>query len=224
MRSDGDVALIFLSGNGVQFLSLADDDWYRATVPTGHLKTSEDFVAVDGYRPEEAVSPLGCVEQFQWCRDPDQGQCGNLGSAFDALHSAAPLFNLTTKDLESDRPMSQSRPGTLLLWAYFTLFVTDTILPAVVSTLGPASLASTALLQQGVISGLQNNQWQLDVTRWWAIVLAGFQARFVSTARGSTEPVIQYLIWKPGNDYEWDLCRSQVLPTLKDKFIVIYPG
>ncbi|KAK8096079.1 hypothetical protein PG999_014101 [Apiospora kogelbergensis] len=195
--------------NGVQFMSLADDDWYRATVPVGHLKTNIDVFQQDSYRPDEAVSPLGCVEQFQWCRDPDQGQCGSLGSPLDALYSAAPLFNLTTKELEPDRPLPQSKPAALFLWTYFTLFVTETALSAVVATLGPASLASTAFLSEGVMSGLQKNQWQLDVTRWWSIILAGLQAAFVRTAQGSTDPAIQNLIYKPGTDYEWDLCHSQ---------------
>lgn len=63
-RSDGDVSVILLSGNGVEFYQEMDDDWYRATrrgplVSNAMLDSSAESTYL--YVPEEAGSPLGCV-------------------------------------------------------------------------------------------------------------------------------------------------------------------
>ncbi|KAK8054211.1 hypothetical protein PG996_013512 [Apiospora saccharicola] len=170
MRRDGEVSLSFLSGNGIYFTSPTDDDWYRAN---------------RRYRPQEAASPLGCIQQWQFCRDPARGQCGNLANRFDALYSAAPWFDLTSDDMESSRPIPKTRSGSLLLWLFFTLMETVTSLHGIITTLGPTSLASQAFLQSGTMMRIQQNQWHLDVERWWQMIMAGFQASFISTARGS---------------------------------------
>ncbi|KAK8086641.1 hypothetical protein PG994_001615 [Apiospora phragmitis] len=169
IRRDGDVSLAFLSGNGVYLFSRTDDDWYKATVNTATLSSASNPDQAL-YRPEEAASPLGCVQQFQYCRDPTKGQCGSL-----------------------------------LIWTYFNLMPIATSLKGVIDTLGPTSLAPQTFLQQGMLSRIQENQWQLDVERWWQIVLAGFQATFVNTAQGSG----LFGTVKPENEHDWEFCRNQ---------------
>lgn len=166
VKQDGDVTLIFLSGNGLLFVPQADDDWYRATVPNGYVIASNSTKEMLGvYRPEEAASPLGCVEQYQWCRDPTRGQCGNLDGRFGAVFSAAPLFNVTSEDLDHRRPVSSNKMGSLLLWSYYNIFQSGFSLYGVVSTLGPTSLASHLMVATGSVGSLAKNQWQLDVTK-----------------------------------------------------------
>lgn len=66
-----------------------------------------------------AASAMGCVQQFQWCRDPNQGQCGDLAGRLDAVYSAGHWFNLTKEDMEPGRPVPKTKLGSLLIWAYF---------------------------------------------------------------------------------------------------------
>ncbi|KAK8022290.1 hypothetical protein PG993_013057, partial [Apiospora rasikravindrae] len=209
-QQDGDVTLVFLSGNGLMFVPQADDEWYRATVLNGRVYSEDITDMLKSYRPEEAASPLGCVEQYQWCRDPSRGQCGDLASSLDATYSAAPWFGLTNKDLDPARPVAPTRIGSLLTWSYFNLFYSGTSINSLVSTLGPSSLSSNSLVRQGSIWQLERNQWQVDVTRWWSMVLAGFQTSFVSTARGiSNSTLLPGNPIRPANEYEWDICRNQ---------------
>ncbi|KAK8017269.1 hypothetical protein PG991_008345 [Apiospora marii] len=189
IRQDGDVTLVFLSGNGLIFVPQANDDWYRATVPNGRVYHENVTDMLKSYRPEEAASPLGCVEQYQWCRDPSRGQCGDLASSLDATYSAAPWFGLTDKDLDPERP-------TRLVQARFR----------------PIAWSSKALY--GSLKGTSGSL-MLPVsdhaTRWWSIVLAGFQTSFVSTARGISNSTLRPdNPIRPANEYEWDICRNQV--------------
>ncbi|KAK8099910.1 hypothetical protein PG999_010284 [Apiospora kogelbergensis] len=210
VRQDGDVTLIFLSGNGLIFVPQADDDWYRATVPNGNISGIHNGQMLGMYRPEEAASPLGCVEQYQWCRDPLRGQCGNLEGIMDALYSAAVWFNLTSKDLEPDRPVIPTKLGSLLIWSFYNTWQAGSALEGLISTLGPSSLASHSMVRQGSVGSLAKNQWQLDVTRWWTILLARFQASYVSTARGRTNSAVSLDdTIRPANEYEWSTCRNQ---------------
>lgn len=55
IRRDGDVTLIFLSGNGLIFVPQADDEWYRATVFNGYVYHSNYTDRLEQYRPEEAA-------------------------------------------------------------------------------------------------------------------------------------------------------------------------
>ncbi|KAK7914182.1 hypothetical protein PG985_011885 [Apiospora marii] len=208
VRHDGDVTLIFLSGNGVNFESLGEDDWYRATARL-HNSTFDSEARLE-YRPDEAASPLGCIEQFQLCRDPALGQCGNLASGYDSVSSAAPWFNMTAEEVRgSARPTSPTKSGSLLSWIYLMLFNEAITVPSIIEQLGPASLASKDFVSQGYIDGIGKNQWQLDATRWFQIMLAGFQTLFIDTAEGITASSSGPVTFKPLNDYDWNICRNQ---------------
>ncbi|KAK8016813.1 cytochrome p450 protein [Apiospora rasikravindrae] len=165
VRSDGDVSLLFLSGNGVIFEAPIDDDWYRATAKLYNATYAGQEPRPE-YHPEEAASPLGCLEQFQLCRDPALGQCGNLGGIFDSISSAAPVFNWTDWDSTPSRPISKTKLGSLFVWIYLMQFNSAISLTGIADSLGPASLASQTFVGQGYIDSIENNQWQLDVTQW----------------------------------------------------------
>lgn len=202
--------MFFLSGNGVKFQTSTDDDWYRATIPLRRNHGPSSSESISWFRPEEAASPLGCVEQYQWCRDPAKGQCGGLLGSYDALFSAAERFDMSREDLLATRPTVQTKSGSRLVWAYYTLFISENSLPGLVSTLGPASLASRAFHILGTVPRVKKNQWQLDVTMWWYTLLAGFQASFVNTAQGSFNSSFNPHSITPATEYEWDVCHNQV--------------
>ncbi|RWA10841.1 hypothetical protein EKO27_g4264 [Xylaria grammica] len=187
-RSDGDVSIVFLAGNGVIFSELMDDQWYRATIPAYKVSRPSDpnHSTIMTYMPKEAASPLGCVEQSQWCNTAysKESGCGPLASFYDSYVDAAVLFNLTEKDLSLTRDDSEDKDR--------------------IGSLGAKSLSSQSKLEGGTQYRLPQNQWQLDVTNWWNGSLAHLQSVFVDTAIGTTIPTAG-----PLNDEERNLCNSQ---------------
>jgi hypothetical protein len=63
-RPDGDVTVAFLSGSGVIFSQKMDDNWYRGNTVHGTAKLGNYVEDLKNYRPEDAASPMGCVEQW----------------------------------------------------------------------------------------------------------------------------------------------------------------
>lgn len=66
--SDAKVVLYFLSGNGIEYTDRNDTPWYRVTVPGVPFGAGSTNETRFTYRPEEAASPMGCTEQFQFCK------------------------------------------------------------------------------------------------------------------------------------------------------------
>lgn len=213
-RSDGNVQVIFLAGNGVSFYEQTDDAWYRGTAP-GHEIIN---VAREGthrvYWTEEAASPLACVEQFQLCNtalSPDK-QCGPLASWNDALVESAPLFNMTGSHEFGSEYVPMDPTSSRFRWIIEQLNNAAAGLDTIIPTLGPQSLSSKANLAEGVMGRLPPNQWQLDVIHWWSTYLASIQGAFVETAIGPADPTGELEQYKevPWNDHVRTLCNNQV--------------
>lgn len=209
---DGHIVIVFLSGNGVPFLQKSDDAWYRATRLGTKLKTTDASGSGDSYLPSEAASPLGCVQQYQWCNSeyPVPDGCGPLAGFMDAAAGAFPLFNLTMEDFEPARPSSSTERGSRIIWPLLTEVIAPLGIGDVVGEFGANALASQTLMEVGVQLAVAENQWQLDVTKWWNTMLAFQQALLVTTALGNTDANLQPYISPPLNDQERHLCRSQV--------------
>lgn len=211
-RSDADTILIFLAGNGVQFFEATDDLWYRATTPGD---TSSDSTGQDGkiqlYRPEEASSPLGCTQQMQVCNPslPADRRCGPLASWIDAQLGAAALFNMTEEEL-LDGGFPSHRIGSRYSWFTMQLGYATYPIGDVLSVLQARALASQQYLAEGVMGELPENQWQLDVSHWFATYLASVQAAIVNTALGTTDPTLDPYKVLPPNQHVRELCNSQV--------------
>ncbi|KAI8623054.1 hypothetical protein F5Y19DRAFT_405056 [Xylariaceae sp. FL1651] len=212
-RQDGDVLLIFLSGNGVLFDEPMDDEWYRATAVARNItvQAGQYQYKTVSYISTEAASPMGCVEQFQWCNTalPKQTRCGPLASYFDSINGAAPLFHLTGSDLDPDsRPSSITADGTRLIWPLLIQWSGAFGPVDVISKLGSKALASQSLLSQGTQLPLPRNQWQLDVMNWFNVTLASLQTSFVNAALGVADQK-----WSPLNIQEKRLCHTQKIIT-----------
>jgi hypothetical protein len=154
---------------------------------------------------------MGCVERYQWCNlgYPNMTGCGPLTSYFDAIYGAAPYFNVTNSDLESDRPSSPLDVGTRLIWSVLTWGGYSARLPVLIQTLGAKSLESQSRLYGGIQWPIPKNQWHLDVSHWFETALSNTQASFVNAASGqSAEPGL--LLWHPLNEAEREICNSQV--------------
>ena len=162
--------------------------------------------------PAEAASPLGCLEQWQWCNSayPKESGCGPLASMLDSIYGVAPLFNITAAELDPARPSSPTKSGTRLIWNTLIQVYAASALSDILTQLGAKSLSSQSLLISGLQQPLPLNQWQLDVMNWYNTVLASLQASYVQTARGTTDPELQQAVYPPLNAEERTACNSQV--------------
>lgn len=210
---DADTALIFFSGNGIRFLERSNDPWYRATVPRVEIDSpnADDGVSIV-YQPEEAASPMGCTEQFQFCNSPhSMSRCGPLASWMDAMVQSAPLFGMTSADFVNTNEPN----GTMISryqWLTWILAGVSLSASRIVATLGPDSLGSLKYFANGFgfLWSLPDDQWQLDVEYWWAMSLASLQTALVDTARGSADSVLEPSKLLPYNSDIWAMCNNQV--------------
>ncbi|GAW24524.1 hypothetical protein ANO14919_141110 [Xylariales sp. No.14919] len=192
-RQDADLILIFLSGNGVLFVKPTEDAWYRtASTPTDITFVYSDGTRADPryYLPREPASPLGCINQHQFCNTgiQESGQCGPLASLRDAIAGVAPLFNSSYSYFVGNFAETESQARFL----YFmnTFFSYDTSIYGILSQLGPAALHSQRKLIQGQQAAIEPNQWQLDIARFWNISMAATQEAFIDAAYGPTDPKV----------------------------------
>lgn len=192
-----------------------DDGWYRATTVIGTMSTTLSSGEGQAYIFDEAASPLGCVQQWQWCNlaYPGTSGCGPLASSMDAIFGALPKFNLTEEQMIWDtqkRAKLHTTTAARFAWPVLMHYGLAGGIHNVIASLGPKSLASQSSLFAGTQMSLDGNQWQLDVTNWWNIMLAAYQSAYVETAIGEADPELQPVLVAPSNEYEQQACRSQV--------------
>lgn len=209
-RPDADQYLIFLSGNGVSFYEPTEDPWYRGFVPWAEIKSVGSDVSIPWnktvYRPDEAASPLGCIQQYQYCNA--EHKCGELASFYDAIATAAPFFDTPLEVLSGYAKVSD-RTSSQFSW-FQNIIYSSYDLTALLGELGTASLASHRNFDAGYMAQIPVNQWKIDVTHWWATLLAAKQAAFVNAANGPKDPSILNQTIPPKNEYMEYLCRNQV--------------
>lgn len=211
----GNIVIVFLSGNRILFPTPHDDGWYRAKTAGPKLSTTASTGKAQAYTFDEAASPLGCLQQWQWCNSayPGTSGCGPLASSLDAIIGALPKFNLTLDQLTRDsqeRVRLHTAAGARLNWSFMMHSFIENGIASIIATLGTRSLVSQSSLYSGVQTTLSENQWQLDVTNWWNIMLATYQSAFVETAIGEADPELQPVLLGPSNKYEQQVCKSQV--------------
>ncbi|KAI1264348.1 hypothetical protein F5Y18DRAFT_417705 [Xylariaceae sp. FL1019] len=223
-RSDADIHIIFLSGNGVYYEEASDDAWYRPRGAPTNVSFSANGVASppgtqEFYVPSEPASPMGCTDQYQFCSTayPGTSGCGPLASFRDALAGVAPFFDSDYNDFYNltltanfDNVVHKSKSAVRFLYFTATLFSIDRSIFSVTTQLGSPSLASQATLLGGIQYGtLPWNQWHQDVIRWWGTSMALTQSMFIDTAQGSSDPGLLKLHIN-FTDPEWEpLCTGQ---------------
>lgn len=193
-----------------------EDDWYRASTAGGFRSQSGTKGKAQNYLPEEPASPLGCVEQFQYCNLalPNGSRCGPLGSFNDAIVGAAPFFNFTTQEMEKGSPPLGNREATRLFWMAMISSSNPLDLGSLLHQMAAKSLASQSQLFDGVQYGSSPTQWQTDVTNWFASILAALQAAYVSTAIGPSDKALENVRIPPADTLQQELCESQVSGSL----------
>lgn len=211
-RPDADVSLVFLAGNGIGYLEATEDLWYRATIRgrSLHLSSgSQVNESIPRYIPEEAASPMGCAKQYQFCNPslPEESRCGPLASWDDAVDGAAPLFNLTEE--QYDEELSDNATGARFSWLV-SLLGSGSSIAAIISILSANALASQQYMTAGNLAEIPNDQWQLDVSRWFSIHLGAVQADVVATALGPTNPALDPYKYPPPDQHARKICNNQV--------------
>jgi hypothetical protein len=212
MRTDADIILLFLSGNGVVYSEPSNDQWYRIN-PMG---VGEEIIAGNlsylerVYQPLEPASALACANQYQFCNTAFEGLdgCGPMASLRDATAGVAPFFESTYEDFAMD----SARTPAEALFTYFLnrFYHSGEGLPDVVSHLGPASLQSQSSMAGSLQGYLAPNQWKLDITHLWNITLASIQASMTKTAYGPTDPDTLATWYNYTEPHLQTLCQSQV--------------
>ncbi|KAK2597555.1 hypothetical protein N8I77_012334 [Diaporthe amygdali] len=205
-RPDADLHLIFLSGNGVAFYEPTMDPWYRGFVPWGKVRNYEPSGqwTKNVYRPDEAASPLGCIQQYQWCNA--EHKCGELSSFHDARNTAAPFFDTPLEALDGYWDISGQKSSQ---WAWLEYIIYSAADLRILHQLGAASLASRRNFGMGYMSQIPPDQWKIDVTYWWATLMAATQAAFVNAVHGPKDPSLLQMTLRPLNKYMESLCHNQ---------------
>lgn len=204
-----------------------NDTWYRATRPYGNTTTFLTTGLRNTFIPKDAASPMGCVEQWQWCKGLPASNsdadliCGPLGSQVDAMYGAAHLFNLQPSAFDPARPFSNSTIGSSLVWPSIIALFNPTTLDTALQYLGARSLTSQTRLYGGVQWSLPDDQWKLDVVNWWSTLLSSIQASFINTVLGPSDAVFQSIRLPPLNGNEVSMCASQVTISL---YMILLPS
>ncbi|KAI1778679.1 hypothetical protein F4818DRAFT_306952 [Hypoxylon cercidicola] len=215
---DADVIINFLSGNGILSLGPIDDPWYRMNKTGPEIGYLFSDTKTQAFMPQEAASPMGCAERFQFC---NQSQCGPLASLDDAFEYSAPLFGIAESLNEADswdplwEKYASNRLATRFLWlgsAYMSYPLTAY---EAMSVLGPQVLESRRRLQgsfQGSFQGaLPENQWQLDILFWFKTTLASLQTSFVDIAYGTVDPQFAPYTVNITEPSQKDICNNQII-------------
>jgi len=154
-----------------------DEDWYRATSPSGgfgiSLDGSEALSYIETYRPNESASPLACAQQYQFCYATPQA-CGPLAGFYDAVAGAFELIGIKKDDLFEKRNLataeaSQNPKASRLAWFTSILMDSNSDFAFILNMLGADALKSAEKMSTGLQMPLPLNQWQLDATHVWAI-------------------------------------------------------
>lgn len=200
-RNDADISIIFLSGDGVFSAYPTYDPWYQATTPLAQMNSTGDTGTVQVYRQNEAASPLGCASQWQFCNAYDTA-CGPLASFQDALAGALLAFEGDAADR--------------LSWFIYSLDIDEGMLPGMLEEAQGTALLSTQSLSSGYQgAALPDNQWQLEVTNWFAICLAYMQQTLLETVSGAGSTSSALTLQNPDTAAAKRLCQSQKIRTTK---------
>lgn len=200
--------IYFLVGNGIVYASRNEDPWYRGTVPGVPYGESSTNATTSSYRPEEAASPMGCIEQFQFC-NADRQRCGPLTGYFEAAMGAGPMFGLLPEEVRDNSTGSDPAQSRFLWFAYMPGLVGSYV---TVSALGPRALLSVEGLNYGRQGPLPDDQWKRDVAFWWASEMAQLQSTVTSFVRGP-QPSLQAFRIPPLDAAQEALCANQVSPS-----------
>jgi len=194
-RTDADVSMFFFAAKNVSYVYSNLDPIFGANqVTSSSLVLDNTNFTV--YGSDNWVSSMACIDQYQICNP-------NLAGLNDEPMRCTPLGPIFTL-------FDQSKKIRLNLYQYATV---DTIAVAISWSSMYQSVTgrgASALQAQSTVFGearaqmapLPNNQWQIELSNWFAIGLATLQHYLVEKASGPTDVLESgESITKPNNTY-----------------------
>ncbi|KAK3216799.1 hypothetical protein GRF29_1g994803 [Pseudopithomyces chartarum] len=175
--TDGDIFLLFLAAHAVNFAKPTSDPWFSAHRP------SPGFLNRTYYFTDHLLSPLGCVEQFQYC-NPHNQICTPLSGIVPA--TAAAKFDLGLS------PM-QNATVDLLINA---IYANNAMI------LQPIHLLASDTSNDGVQMPLPDNQWILELQDMHNRVLTSIQRSIVDYARGPSSKAARQFLAVPDENFK----------------------
>ncbi|KAH7026624.1 uncharacterized protein B0I36DRAFT_415231 [Microdochium trichocladiopsis] len=157
-RTDADQGIIFLSQNGVRYPTPVKDLLFRADLPSG-----------GGYYEGNVwVNTLVCAEQYRWCKASDASAgCTEWGGAAAWARDAT--------DQKKALGLNAAQRATAARIS-FDPRSSISIMDSVVGMNTAALFANSKARFNVQSSGLDDNQWHLEVAGWFETALADYQA------------------------------------------------
>ncbi|KAJ5153401.1 uncharacterized protein N7482_009879 [Penicillium canariense] len=182
--------------------TLDDDPWMTAQINETMAETNTTLVM---WSKSYEINLLGCIDQYQVCNPNKAGDsgCTTLGGIGSALHQA-----FTTKIGSLGFNIHQVMTASRLLST-----VIDNGISSNVNGRGGAALNASMMAYQNIQTYIPPNQWQIEVSTWFATSLAKDQSQIVEWAAGPKNlPSGGWHITKPQNKYAQSQCNNQLVP------------
>ena len=168
-----------------------DDPYFSAHIPW-YLND-----AVDGYTSDYLINLLGCIDQHSFC---------NLNPAAGQSNCTPLTALLPTEVAIRDNKVGFSKLQKSIADRLALSLVLSGIENSVTSEVSLQAYNSLYELSQGP---LPNNQWQIEVTSWFNVALAKFQANVVEFASGPATIATTGAVTRPTYLYDLAQCYMQ---------------
>lgn len=192
LLDDAETLLVFLMGNGVEFLEPVNDDLFAAHRPSRDPIPQRPESTL--YRFDGEIHVLGCVVRDQFCFNET---------------NCTPLTNWdTASTLAFYLDGSDQRKASVNMYAS-TLAKLGASVLNVVGNLGASALLARNSYIGGYQGPLPTNQWQIEVQHWQSTTLAYMQKLLVERATGPSDPAMEAYVDKSLQKPFQDLCHAQ---------------
>ncbi|KAE8349837.1 hypothetical protein BDV28DRAFT_52778 [Aspergillus coremiiformis] len=199
-QTDSDLTLFMLAQNGIIYESPSDDPWIPA-----HILLNGTTSYIGEYR----INLMGCTDQYQICNPNLEGEtgCSKLGAVVSVLQDIT--NRISSLQFNSDQIAAMGR---------FLVTSSQRSMFYAVQGRGGSALNIAQKLYNGIQYQVPPNQWQIEVSTWFALSLAKEQAWAVEWA---TEPQ-NFPPREDGQNLTWDYsppttvaaeqqCRNQLV-------------
>ncbi|OJJ50131.1 hypothetical protein ASPZODRAFT_59289 [Penicilliopsis zonata CBS 506.65] len=201
--TDSDITLMMLAQNDMGYENPCYDPWITATLKLANISESI-------WEANDWVSLLGCIDQYQICNPTMTGDsgCSKLGG----LESVAVDLTLRAPELGFNDLQVATISRFLTTQSYRGMYYN-------VQGRGANALNAQQKAWANLLYYLPPDQWEIEVTRWFATSLALEQAWSVEWATSPTNfdysPSATVDVgWEyspPTNAVQRKLCRNQLI-------------
>ena len=191
------MSIFFLAQNSIQYNAPVDDPFFSAHIA--------EYVVVDGinesyYLGDDYVNALGCIDQHQFCNPTYPGFDGNTTGCTTLTSYETAISELNGLLLSEFQMAAAGRIVSNLIFENMSYSVLGR---------GASALRASELTLDLAQVALPNNQWTIEISNWFATVLARLQQAVVEYAAGATDLPAGGQIISLGTIYDTALCHSQ---------------